>query len=68
MRKRPDYSYEQWRLMPHLVTFPGGVEKINYYNKFFIANASIVVIESDRAFLRTLNDTCHIKNLITAKS
>jgi len=40
------------------------------YNKFFIANASlsIVVIESDRAFLRTLNDTCHIKNLITAKS
>jgi len=37
------------------------------YNKFFIANASlsIVVIESDRAFLRTLNDTCHIKNLIT---
>ncbi|ABN51942.1 Phosphoglycerate mutase [Acetivibrio thermocellus DSM 1313] len=114
MRKRPDYSYEQWRLMPHLVTFPGGekslknvqdramkfvneiIEKHNgnnilivshggvikliilgmlgigleAYNKFFIANASlsIVVIESDRAFLRTLNDTCHIKNLITAKS
>jgi len=28
MRKRPDYSYEQWRLMPHLVTFPGGEKSL----------------------------------------
>lgn len=33
------------------------------YSKFYITNASlsIVVVEEKRAYLRTLNDTCHIK-------
>ncbi len=32
------------------------------YNKFYIANTSvsIVKIEKDRRYLRTLNDTCHV--------
>ncbi|HOM01768.1 MAG TPA: histidine phosphatase family protein [Acetivibrio sp.] len=37
------------------------------YNKFFIANASlsIVVVEKERTYLRTLNDTCHLKSFTT---
>ncbi|WP_265444409.1 histidine phosphatase family protein [Acetivibrio straminisolvens] len=112
MKKLPDYNYDQWRMTPHLATFPGekslknvqdramkfvneiiekhsgnnilvvshgGVIKLiilgvlgiglEAYNKFFIANASlsIIVIDNDRTYLRTLNDTCHIKKPFTTK-
>lgn len=112
MKKRPDYNYDQWRLTPHLATFPGEkslknvqnraikfvneiIEKHNgenilivshggvlkliilgvlgisleAYNKFFIGNASlsIVVVDNERTYIRTLNDTCHIKNQFMTK-
>ncbi|GAE89041.1 histidine phosphatase family protein [Acetivibrio straminisolvens] len=62
-----------------LVVSHGGVIKLiilgvlgiglEAYNKFFIANASlsIIVIDNDRTYLRTLNDTCHIKKPFTTK-
>ncbi|WP_010250140.1 histidine phosphatase family protein [Acetivibrio cellulolyticus] len=105
MRNRPDYNYNDWRLSPHTVEFPGegslnnvqkrvmkyvdeiisqntgknilivshgGVIKLivlgllgiglEAYTKFYISNTSVSIInvEKDRNYLRTLNDTCHV--------
>lgn len=40
------------------------------YNKFYIANTSlsIVHIEKDRRYLRTLNDTCHVGRVLERKN
>ena len=39
------------------------------YNKFYIANTSvsIVHVDKDRNYLRTLNDTCHVKCALERK-
>lgn len=62
-----------------LIVSHGGVLKLTIlgilginleaYNKFFIGNASlsIVVIDNERTYIRTLNDTCHINKPFMTK-